>query len=484
MPDHGLALVQDAWVNLTTGLGDATKDRRKAAHLQPMRLSYGEACNLYRGDKMAAKVVDMPAGEMVREWFDVVLDDDAGGRAAKVDDRLKELGAKAYFKEALISARKTGGAGILVGVDDGTTDGLQPLDPAKVKRVKYLMVCDAAELVPAAYYDDLNADNFGKPRIYRVQPRAISGGSFLDSSYRARESQGIFKNMGGIAYVHESRVLPFYGVRLSRPEMQENLGWGDTVYNRIYAAIQDFNTSFDSVAYALSDFSQGVLAMKGLAAAIAAKGASAVNARMQAANLSKGLAKLLLIDTDGETFTRTGISFASIPDTLDRICSLFAASADMPVSLLFGEAPAGLQATGDSDIRFFYDQISAKQEEDVIPPAQRLVQMLLCEGGQSAPAKWSIQCRPLWQLDETEESDRYLKTAQGDQIYANMPGGATGEEIITSRFAGPKYNPGKINLLETDPKKRALAAAEAEPEEPEPADPAKPAADKEPKDKP
>src|SRR4051794_13343967 len=116
-PEHGLALVQDGWSNGLTGLGDPTRDKRKSSVLSVDRLSYGECANLYRGDKMAAKVIDIPAAEMVREWFDVLV---AGSRSAgeDIDSRLKELGAKAAFKQALTWAREFGGAGILVGAND------------------------------------------------------------------------------------------------------------------------------------------------------------------------------------------------------------------------------------------------------------------------------------------------------------------------------------------------------------------------------
>lgn len=472
-PTNGLALVQDGWLNLNTGLGDPTRDKRKSACLEPTRLTYGQACNLYRGDKLAAKCIDTPAGEMVREWFDVLVENDESELGDKVQTRLKQLKAKLAFKSALIQARKTGGAGILVGANDGQKDPTKPLDPTKVKSVDWLTVLDASELIPAAWYSDINAPKFQEPMIYRVQPRVVNS-SFWVGQAAKREDKGIFAAFGGIAYVHESRVLPFYGVRLSRQEMSENFGWGDTLYNRIFEVVQDYATAFGSVAYTLSDFAQGVLKMKGLAASIAAKGSAYIANRMVGVNLAKSVARTMLIDADGEEFTREALSFGSIPETLDRFSGRFAAVADMPVSLLFGESPAGLNATGDSDIRWFYDHISQKQEEDVVPPAEQLVRMLLCEDGQAEPKEWQIQCRPLWQLDDAEEATRRLAIAQADQIYANIPGGATGEEIVTTRFGGAKYNGDKINLLEADPKKRALAAeekAEAEAEL-EPKDPA------------
>jgi phage-related protein (TIGR01555 family) len=463
-PEHGLALVQDGWLNLNTGLGDPTRDKRKSAALSVTRLSLEQSANLYRGDKYAAKVVDIPAGEMVREWFDVLVEKDEP-KSEKMEKRLKELGAKSAFKQAIIWAREFGGAGILIGANDGAQDAALPLDLAKVKSVDFLTAVERSELLPAAWYNRPSQAKYGLPMIYRLQPRilampALAASKVIQEAER-NEKKGIFKSYDGVVtYVHESRILPFYGVKLSRMEMMENLGWGDTVYNRIFALLQDFNTAFDSVAYTLSDFAQGVLKMKGLAQAIASKGSTTITQRLQGINLSKSVARIMLIDSDGEEFKREALSFGSIPDTLDRFCNLLAAAADMPLSLLMGQAPAGLNATGDSDIRWFYDHISEMQEEEVVPQAERLVRILFNEpavGGE--PKNWSIKCRPLWQLDEVQESERRKNIADADAAYVNS-GTVTPEEVASTRFGGDEYNPGKIQLVESDAKKRALAAQE------------------------
>lgn len=456
-PEHGLALVQDGWSNINSGLGDPTRDKRKSAALAVTRLTYADAANLYRGDKMAAKVIDVPAAEMVREWFDVEIEGQEG-LSEKIERRLKDLGAKSAFKQALTWAREFGGAGILIGADDGAKTALEPLDLTKVKSVDWLTTIDSSELLPAAWYDNPSRPKYGQPMIYRLMPRFIHLPSLVTMSLRAQEANGIFQTHGGISYVHESRVLAFYGVKLSRMEMLENLGWGDTYYNRIYSVIQDFATAFDSVAYTLSDFAQGVLKMKGLAAAIAAKGSTVIAQRLAGINLSKSVARTMLIDSEGEEFTREALSFGSIPETLDRFCNQFAACADMPVSLLMGQAPAGLNATGDSDIRWFYDHISHKQEEEVVPPAQRLVEVLFAEL-KVKPENWSIQCRPLWQLDDVQKADVRLKTSQADSLDVDA-GIVTAEEVAATRYGGDQYNAGKIELVEADAEKRALAAQE------------------------
>jgi hypothetical protein len=69
----------------------------QVAALDVDRLTYGDCANLYRGDKMAAKVIDIPAAEMVREWFDVLVEgtEEAG---EDIEKRLKELGAKSRLQ--------------------------------------------------------------------------------------------------------------------------------------------------------------------------------------------------------------------------------------------------------------------------------------------------------------------------------------------------------------------------------------------------
>ena len=44
-----------------------------------------------------------------------------------------------------------------------------------------------------------------------------------------------------------------------------------------------------------------------------------------------------------------------------------AGAADIPVTRLLGQSPAGLSATGDSDTRNYYDMIAARQELDLRP---------------------------------------------------------------------------------------------------------------------
>ena len=58
-----------------------------------------------------------------------------------------------------------------------------------------------------------------------------------------------------------------------------------------------------------------------------------------------------------------------------------ASAADIPVTRLLGQSPAGLSATGDSDTRNYHDMIAARQELDLRPQLERLDALLLRSAG-------------------------------------------------------------------------------------------------------
>src|SRR5690606_4997558 len=104
----------------------------------------------------------------------------------------------------------------------------------------------------------------------------------------------------------------------------------------------------------------------------------------------------------------------------------------IPVTLLLGRAPAGLQATGASDIRLFYDSMKAGQERLIRPRLNRVVQLLFrAKAGPTGgvePDNWALEFRPLWQKTDREIAEERFLVAQADQVYATI-GALRPEEI-------------------------------------------------------
>jgi len=174
--------------------------------------------------------------------------------------------------------------------------------------------------------------------------------------------------------------------------------------------------------------------------------------------LQRSFMRMVMIGKDDE-FERKPTPLSGMPDLLDRFMKRLAASFDMPVTVLFGESPAGLNATGASEIRNYYDRIKSRQKTDLLPQLRRLLRLLfIAKKGPTSgavPKKWSIAFRSLWQPTDQETADAYAKFAAGDTANVNA-GTLAPEEVAISRYGGRKF--GTTIRIETEGRQKFLDA--------------------------
>jgi phage-related protein (TIGR01555 family) len=195
----------------------------------------------------------------------------------------------------------------------------------------------------------------------------------------------------------------------------------------------------------MTDFSQGILKIKDLAQSMAGNnktGTKNLTNRALALNMARSISRIMLIDAD-EEFSRDTVSLAGIAEMMEQFALRLAAAADMPVTLLMGQSPAGLNATGASDIRFFYDRVGAKQRKRLGPQLKRLIGLILkSEKGPTKgkePEKWNIKFRSLYQMTELEKAQLRKTVAETDQIYINAQV-LTPEEVTASAYGGSEWS--------------------------------------------
>lgn len=428
----------DGWENTITGLGRSrdkrTGTRIKYTAVQGSRDKYDD---YYAGDDTAATIAELPAREMTREWIELSVDDTGADirteepeqrllTAKKVMQALDDVDAKSMVAQALLWSRVHGGALLFLGVNDGADDLTQPLNMDQVRSLDFLLVFDRWEVQIQSTVQDMKSPDFGKPEIYLIQSTTETG-----------------QGMGLSTPVHASRFIRFDGVRTSRYRMALNGGWADSIYTRMEETLQDYGISWHGVCHLLQDFSQAVLKMKGLADAILESEGNLVLDRMTAMDLCRSVARAIPIDADDEDFIRVATPMSGLPETLDRLMLRVASAARMPATLLFGQSPSGLNATGESDIRFFYDQIKASQEENLRPRLDRLLEVIFAarEGPTKGkqPENWSYRFNPLWQESDAERAGVRKTQAETDAIYIR-DGVVDVEEVALSRFGGDSYS--------------------------------------------
>lgn len=467
---HFDAAHADGWSNTVTGLGDINRDKRLQTSLTPDYFTQVELEEFYRGSDVAGIIVDAIPDEELRGGFSVAGSDKdacealaaaAGqGNTANVQ---RPLDVARKFRTARKYQRAYGGGALLLGVDDGQPP-FMPLDESRIRSFTWITALTAEECQPAARYTDPLSDKYGEPKLYRIVPMVTPASTIIIGTDAGRMPS--FTTL-----VHESRVIAFPGLEFSRRQLARsyNFGWGDSVLARCYRIIRDFDAAWDGAFHLTTDFAQGVIKLKGLYESVISEDPNVSNglvARMASLDYMRSVARLIAIDAEAEDFQRQTTPLSGLPDLLDRFCNRVSMTARIPVTKLMGQSPAGLQATGDSDIRWFYDSVENDRQVELRPRLERVLRLM--QLSKTGPTNgrlidgWSVVLAPLWELTDLEEAQVRLAHAQADQIEI-QEGVVTPEEVATSRHGGDQWS--SHTVLNKDLRAKMAAAPEPEPDD-------------------
>lgn len=418
----------DGWANVLTGLGGA-HDKRQYARLSPgMVLDEYTLATLYHHEWLARTICEILPEKAMRAGMELVVPDGGEDLETRIDDRMEELDAWSKLCTAAIWGRLYGAGAVLVGVSDGRGVD-QPLNLEAVQRVDYMVPLDRRSLVIERWYSDPASPKFAQPELYKLQ-RRVSGRTAIATGEQATG-----------ALIHESRMLVFGGARTGDEEKVANQGWDYSVLQAVYDVLRDWGLSWAGAGMLLQEASQAVYSVKDLTKMLArADGEQALQRRFRIIEMGRSIARALVIDADGEAFERKATTFTGVPDMLDRFCNLLAAATRIPVTVLMGTAPAGLNATGESDLLTFQSTVEEWQTQVLAPRVEHLVRLLLREGGQAEPESWKVKL--CYGTAETPKAaaERRLVVAQADAIYVDK-GVVLPEEIGLSRFGAEGWSP-------------------------------------------
>lgn len=511
----------DGWINALSGMGMPGRDKTVGTTFQCDPVDSETALQIWRGDDIGARIVETLPDESLREGYELCIGDDeppdtfkpeepaaplgtALGSGAKpgparvskadawgkrhpsayqqrvrvaisraqqsarrdagdakplqeaISKKFEKLGLNAAIKEAMCYERAGGGGAVLLGANDFTTDLRQPLNLKRVRSFDWVTPLEARELQPIYWYNNPRAPKFGHPAVYQLIPYAV--GAPIDGY------------LPQITQIHETRLLVFPGARVSRRILQNGtFGWGDSVFTRIAKALANFNTGYSNAGILLSDFAQAIYKIKGLAEVLAQDGANSLSERMLAVELSRSIARAVIIDSE-EDFERKSTTMAGYPETLDRLGLRLAAAAGMPYTRMMGQSPAGMNATGESDTRFFYDSISSLQTQKVAPALLRCAEIELAVLGEDPETvNRSVKFKALWQPTEKEIAEAHFAQANADAIYLDREV-VSPEEMALSRFGGDQYSYETRVDFEARASQEAVVAptVEAKPDAPPP----------------
>lgn len=383
---------------------------------------------LYYTSWEARKIVEIPVNDAFRNKPELV--------GVEEPEKVKLLNACDRYqlfqkmRRAATQERLLGGAAILIGVAEEQEDAAKPLDIQKIDKgdLKFLNVVSLNQMQKPEYNTNPFSENYDKPEYYSIN---------------------------GIK-THVSRMIVFDGEPLfnyATQRLMQNFrinpqGFGESVLVPLWDAIMRC-IGTQQAAYQLIQKSsitlvksEQLLNLEGTK-----KGEEAVKALQEMAEMIS-IYRAAIIKGKGVEVEESNASFGSVPELLMSYLQTLSAASDIPASRFLGQAPGGLNATGDGDLENYYNNIAAYQETRLDPKYERLFDIL----GRSVlgreewlkiKPKFEIEFESLWNLKGTEK-------AQIDQTVVSMLRDLKNDGIIPAEKVIDEINAKKIFLSELD----------------------------------
>lgn len=416
-----MASFLDSLVNLVSGLG-TSKDKRVSGAFVYTPHVRQEIDAALRGDWIARKIVTVPPNDMTREGREWKADKADIEKIEAVEQR---HGTMRKLRDALENARAYGGGALLLGYGDGNPEMPAPTNIGK-DGLKYVLSLNRYELTPGKVIKDVLSPWHGEPEYWQV----------------SSESRGSVR-------VHPSRVIAFQGNRrLDRDVNGE--WWGDSVLESVYEAVRNAALANEGIASLIPEAKIDIIKIPNLSNNLQTEEYSnRLVTRFTLANQMKSLVNALVLDKE-EEWEQKQLSFANLPETIREFMSIVAGAADIPATRLLGQSPGGLNATGESDIRNYYDRIKADQNMDLRPALARLDDAIIASALGSRPADIWYAFNSLWQQTPKEKAETAKAKAEATAIYARanlVPADALAKGVQNQLIEDGVY-PGLEDALE------------------------------------
>lgn len=416
----GTVMQIDGLQNLTANLG-TSRDKAAASFYGVPTLTDDQLVNAYRGTWLARKIVDIPAFDACRKWRAWQAKAD---QITAIEAEEKRLGLQGKVLRAKVAARLLGGAALLIGTGD--SDTAQPLDPGRVKKggLRYVTLLHRRHLSATDIVRDPTSPYFDQPKSWRLNTERGNG-----------------------LEIHPSRLVILKGSEVPDEALSTHtMGWSDPVLLGIMEAVRNMDATAANVASLVFEAKVDTVGIPDFMARLSDPGFEAkILQRFRLAEMGKGINGTLIHDKDEELGQKQA-SFASLADIMDRFMQLAAGAADIPMTRLLGQSPGGMNATGDSDMRNYYDRVAAMQALELDPAMHVLNECLIRSALGARPEEIHATWHSLWQMTDAERAT--IGKTQADTVKVLHDTGLIPDEALAESAVNLMTESGAMPGLE------------------------------------
>jgi len=437
----------DSLVNSVANLGYESKLRQGyyGSDLQFTR-NWVQLDNLYRSNWLAQRIIDLPADDMTREWIKLKMEI-SSQESDKISKYEEKLFVQNKVNESIKWSRLYGGALMVMNFGD-QQDTEEPLNPDKVdlKGLKSLHILTRWQVTPytGTKVSDMESPEFGLPEYYIINSSEVGSG----------------------VKVHYSRCIRFISHDLPWRQKYLEQYWGNSELERVMQALLRYDTTTDGTAELTFLAAQRYFGIDGYRDLVASGQVDKAIASFQALAMLASYNRIFLFDKKDE-FGHYDYKFEGLPKIIEQFMMDVSGAAEIPITKLFGRSPAGMNATGESDIRNYYDTIRTKQKSQLKYQLSKLYRILIPSAIGYIPEDFGFEFINLWQLTDEENAKKVLAEAQADQIYLDK--GVLTEIDVANELKNRGYYQ-NVTIPEVLKEPEAEPELEQETEEKEPND--------------
>lgn len=378
-PQRGSAF--DTFQNQLARLGSASENIISAATYPLTRLTrnYTLMNSLYRNSWICNKIVNIIPEDMCKNWYAITaeLKPEETDRIHKLEQRTK---VKEKILEGLYWGRLYGGAAAIMVIDGHENKLEEPLNYDDIMPDSFcgLMVVDRwSGIYPSIeLITDHRDPEMGLPKYYEVRDH---------SSDRS------------ISKVHHSRVLRFTGKKLPFYEEITEIHWGSSIMEHVYEELVKRDSTSWNIASLVFQANLLVDKIDGMDQMLAATDpqiqADFYNVK-SAQNQMRNNNGMMIIGKD-EELSAINYTFAGLADISESQMMDVSGAADIPITRFFGRSPAGMNATGESDMQNYYDMLGQQQETKLKPVINKILPVMFMSELGYIPDDLEIKFNPV-----------------------------------------------------------------------------------------
>lgn len=393
-PNTEAVSVQDAFSNPLFRLGYGSQSPLEATEYPLTRMTdnYALLNSLYRDNWVVQNVVGIIPDDMTKKWFAPA--GAVGPEHLKELDRVQRVTAlRERVNEGLRWGRLYGGAAGLIMIRGQEGMLGQPLE--------------LESIYPGTFQGLYILDRW--QGVVPGMELVFEGGEPVPAYYSITNARG-----NTVAKVHHSRLVRFTGRDLPFLERVAELYWGESEVEALYNDVvkhDNVAANMAALTFRANVDTMEVQNLDQLFSVTSGEQQRRFWNVMQAQSVMKSNFGMQLVNR-GDQIKNTQYTFTGLQEVYDSMCLDLSGASRIPVTKLFGRSPAGMNATGESDLRNYYDYVDTLREAKLRPILEKLLPVLAMSAWGAVPDGLDITFPPLWTPTAAEVAEIALKKSQ------------------------------------------------------------------------